>query len=91
MWNGARWSDVGGGVAGTGNFSVSALAPMGSSLYVAGSFTNAGGLVVNRIAKWGGANWSALGSGITATPFVNSSTVFKGETNGAGIGHKAAS
>jgi hypothetical protein len=61
-WNGSSWSDLGGGVSGTGNFSVSALAAIGGDLYAGGSFTNAGGLDVNKIAKWNGSGWSALGS-----------------------------
>ncbi|MEO5801908.1 MAG: hypothetical protein ABIR24_00135 [Verrucomicrobiota bacterium] len=63
-WNGANWSNVGGGLFGTGSFSVQALAAIGSNLYAGGTFTNAGGLNVNRIAQWNGTSWSALGSGV---------------------------
>src|SRR5262245_42638031 len=36
----------------------------GPALYVGGSFTSAGRVVANRIAKWDGERWSALGSGM---------------------------
>jgi trimeric autotransporter adhesin len=39
----------------------------GPSLYAGGTFTTAGGVTVNRIAKWDGTEWSALGSGIDGT------------------------
>ena len=73
-WNGSTWSAVGGGVSGTGTYSVSALARIGNDLYAGGNFTTAGGVPVNRIAKWDGTNWSGLGNGITRT-FGNSSVV----------------
>ena len=46
----------------------------GLALYAGGSFTTAGGLVANRIAKWDGSTWSALGSGMNG--LVNALTVF---------------
>jgi trimeric autotransporter adhesin len=60
VWNG-RWSALGSEVDG----SVSALVfdAMGD-LFAGGSFTTAGGVVANRIAKWDGTNWSALGTGM---------------------------
>src|SRR5207253_2342845 len=36
----------------------------GSDLYVGGTFTSAGGLPANNVAKWNGTTWSALGSGV---------------------------
>lgn len=62
-WNGSAWSDVNGGLGGSGTFGVSAFAAIGADLYVGGSFTNAGGLPASRIAKWNGSAWSPLGSG----------------------------
>ncbi|GIV23724.1 MAG: hypothetical protein KatS3mg025_1383 [Bacteroidia bacterium] len=49
--------------------SVRALLPVGSDLYVAGSFTSLGnGTVVNRVAKLSSTgSWSALGSGLGPT------------------------
>ena len=44
----------------------SALAVDGAgNLYAGGSFTMAGGVNANRIAKWDGAAWSPLGNGMT--------------------------
>lgn len=65
-WDGSNWSAGGGGVFSTHPYAggVSALATIGTNLYVGGFFTNAGGVAVNNIAKWDGSNWSALGSGI---------------------------
>ncbi len=47
-------------------------------IYVGGTFTQAGGVNVNRIAKWNGKTWSALGSGVvggggfnTNNPVIN--------------------
>lgn len=34
-------------------------------VYVAGSFTTAGGTTVNNVARWDGATWNAMGSGGT--------------------------
>jgi hypothetical protein len=70
MWNGASWSNVGGGLRGTGNFSVTDMTAVGNNIYACGSFTNAapGALIVNRVAKWDGASWSALGTGMTPAP-----------------------
>ena len=41
-----------------------AVGPDGS-LYTGGSFTTAGGVPANRIARWDGAQWHPLGSGIS--------------------------
>lgn len=47
------------------NGSVNAIAVGDSGeVYVGGTFTEAGGQVVNHIAKWTGTAWEALGSGI---------------------------
>jgi len=61
-WNGASWSALGSGV----NNPVYALAMSGSTLFVGGQFTTAGGSSANRIAKFdtSASVWSALGSGV---------------------------
>src|SRR5437667_11671698 len=43
------------------------------TVYVGGSFTVAGAVPANYIAKWNGSSWSALGSGVLSTfsPSVN--------------------
>lgn len=58
-WTGDAWEAVGGL-----NGQVSALAVHGGELIVGGSFTEAGGLTVNRIAAFDGADWRALGGGV---------------------------
>ena len=61
-WDRIAWSEVGGGV--TGVDGVYALVVhddgAGDALYVAGSFTHAGGVPANNVAKWDGTKWSAL-------------------------------
>jgi hypothetical protein len=42
----------------------------GPALYAGGTFTTAGGVAANRIAKWNGSSWSALGSGITGNVYA---------------------
>ncbi|MAG56981.1 MAG: hypothetical protein CMJ83_11860 [Planctomycetes bacterium] len=69
-WDGTSWSPLGSGVSSSAA-SVSALAVFdggtGPALYVGGTFTSAGGVVVNNIARWDGSTWSPLGSGVTGT------------------------
>jgi hypothetical protein len=65
------------------NGSVNALAIDASgNLYAGGSFTTAGGVTVNRIAKWNGSTWSALGSGMNtivyALAFDSSGNLYAG-------------
>jgi trimeric autotransporter adhesin len=60
---------------------VDALAVQGNNVYVGGTFTHAGGVPVNSIAKWNGTQWSALGSGVDGpveTLLVVGSQVFAG-------------
>ena len=61
-WNGATWSEVGGGTNGT----VNDLVDSGGKLYIAGSFTRVSNNVmpVKRIASWNGAVWDSLGGGM---------------------------
>jgi hypothetical protein len=66
-WDGRQWSDVGGGVIGSGT--VRSLATRGGDLYAGGTFTNIGGVAANRVARWDGTNWSAFGSGVSSTVF----------------------
>lgn len=72
-WDGSAWSQVGGGVPGTGSAfngsPVGALEFLGTDLYVAGNFTTVGsGVAALNIARWNGSAWSALGSGLKAAP-----------------------
>jgi hypothetical protein len=64
-WDGSQWHALGRGVGGMEYPSVHALAvgPDGS-LYAGGTFSTAGGVAANLIARWDGAQWHPLGSGI---------------------------
>ena len=72
-WDGAAWSSLGAGTginrALQGSYlpppMVSALAADSvGNLYAGGSFTHAGGVAANRIARWDGASWLPLGTGL---------------------------
>lgn len=64
-WDGAAWSDVGGGLDGD-VYGLRAFDDgSGSALYAVGDFGLAGGAVaVNRVGRWDGATWSAVGNGL---------------------------
>jgi hypothetical protein len=68
-WDGTQWTALGSGV--DAPVSVSSLAVYddgtGPALFVGGSFTTAGGVAAQRLAKWAGQQWSAVGSGMDAT------------------------
>jgi hypothetical protein len=71
-WSGGVWSPLGSGVGGS-NPTVTSIAggivgDSKSALYVGGTFTSAGGVMANRIAKWSGSAWSAVGSGLNGQP-----------------------
>jgi hypothetical protein len=62
-WDGTSWDDLGGGVTGAGLVTVDRLAidPTQSSTIVAtGNFSEAGGTLVNKIARLDGSQWGAL-------------------------------
>jgi len=73
-WDGAGWSEVGGGLGG----SVFALAVYddgsGPALYAGGTFQSAGGVPASRVARWDGVSWSPLASGVDGS--VLALTVF---------------
>lgn len=93
-WNGLAWQALGGGVTGSvSRAAVNALAvldldgsgPGPASLFVGGSFTIAGGVPANGIARWNGATFSALGSGIGAAgSFPNVRALGAFDEDGAG-------
>ncbi len=75
------WSALGSGVSGvTGAYSsVNALAVLpGGDVVVGGSFTTAGGLPANRIARYNPASgeWSALGSGVNGVSATINPSVY---------------
>lgn len=65
-WNGSAWSKLvePGATLGLSGGTVSALAAGGGNVYAGGTFTTAGEVVANGIAKWNGSEWSALGTGM---------------------------
>ena len=66
-WDGTAWHALGSGVSSLGFTPpfVSSLAAMPNGDVVAGgSFSFAGGVVANNIARWNGTIWSTLGTGI---------------------------
>jgi hypothetical protein len=65
-WNGTAWSGLGEGIQ-RAQFAVqisTLVEDSNGSLYLAGSFSQAGGLPVNNIARWNGSEWQALGAGL---------------------------
>lgn len=55
------WSSIG-PFSASGQLNILATVQNGSDLYVAGDFTNAGGITgADYLAKWNGTNWSAVG------------------------------
>lgn len=76
-WDGASWSDVGGGVTGypgfpsiVGGGTVYALTVFddgsGKALYAGGMFSHAGGTPASCVAKWDGVSWASVGA-----PFIH--------------------
>ncbi len=71
-WDGADWTPLGSGLAGTRTppwppYATSAISfddGSGSALYVAGNFTSAGGVPANGLARWDGQSWSAADQGL---------------------------
>jgi hypothetical protein len=53
------------------NSNATSIAVLGTNVYFAGPFTNAGGVTANRIAKWDGNFWSGVGGGVVGTGTIN--------------------
>jgi trimeric autotransporter adhesin len=64
-WDGDRWSALGAGVGGERWVRVYALAVLDNGELVAGgTFSRAGGVTVNSIARWDGEDWHPMGGGM---------------------------
>ena len=67
-WDGAVWRSLGNGaengVTDDVVAYVNAIAFSGSSVYVGGLFSRAGGAGAGSIARWDGAHWDSLGGGV---------------------------
>lgn len=66
-FDGANWYSLGTGLSGSSTPTVTsptinAIAIDGNNVYVGGSFTSAGGVGVQNIARWDGTNWYGMGS-----------------------------
>ncbi len=62
-------------IVGTGlNSNVTYMAVIGTNLYVAGLFTNAGGIAANKLAKWDGNIWTNVGGSVVGTGNINALT-----------------
>jgi trimeric autotransporter adhesin len=62
-------------VVGTGlNSNVVAMTVLGTNLYVAGLFTNAGGVTASHIAMWDGNTWWPVGAGVVGNGTVDALT-----------------
>jgi hypothetical protein len=73
------WGAMGTPTNGTSAGVTSIFALDASNVYVGGSFTSAGGVSANYIARWNAvdSSWSRLGTGVgTTTPRVNSISAF---------------
>ena len=68
-WDGTNWYPLAGGTAGGSSSAnrVLAIAGRGNEVFVAGTFTNVGGIDVANVARWDGANWWNLGYGFDAS------------------------
>src|SRR6476661_40525 len=62
--SGTTWSSLGSGL--NNQVYATAVAANGD-VYVAGSFTSAGGVAANHVAKWNGTSWSSVGGGLNGT------------------------
>jgi T5SS/PEP-CTERM-associated repeat protein len=86
-WTGSSWSPLGAGA----NGSVFAMTVFddqqggGPALYVGGSFSQAGGLTTNGIARWDGTSWSTVGTGMggVGSPRVEALAVYDDGTGPA--------
>ncbi len=68
IWDGVSWEGLGGGmngrVAGLGSFDPDGSGPAPADLIAVGTFSMAGGVPANNIARWDGANWHAMDEGL---------------------------
>jgi hypothetical protein len=72
VWNGVGWSGLASQMSGI----VSAQTVYDNKLVIGGSFSSAGGSILNNMAYWDGSNWSSPGSHTNG--FVRALTVYDG-------------
>jgi hypothetical protein len=81
-WDGAAWSELGGGVGLDVGEEVAALLVYNGELIAAGGFDVAGGSPANNIARYDGVSWEPLGLG-TSSFVAGSSTRLAGRRRAA--------
>ncbi len=82
-FDGKNWYSLGTGVSGSSTPNgtaptINAIAINGNNVYVGGSFTSAGGVGVQNIARWDGTNWYAMGNpgGLVYSVTIRSNVVY---------------
>lgn len=64
-WDGTAWSPLGTGLTlPAGSFGATAGVLANGDLVVGGTFTHAGGIAAQNVARWDGIAWQAMGSGL---------------------------
>jgi hypothetical protein len=84
-WDTGAWHALGSGLSDSGYglmAKVDAITFLGGYVYVGGSFTNAGAVPTQNIARWNGTTWEAVGSGFNGT--VRALAVMDGNLYAAG-------
>ncbi|MBW7906859.1 MAG: hypothetical protein LC135_02595 [Phycisphaerae bacterium] len=64
-WDGQSWHPLGSGMNADVRSIISRVENGQTVIYVAGTFTSAGGVPARRVARWNGQSWSALGTGLS--------------------------
>ncbi len=65
QWDGTSWSSLGSGISTPSvGATVESMVVFNGELYAAGTFTLAGGVLANNVAKWDGSSWTNVGTGI---------------------------
>jgi len=86
-WDGSEWSALTGPSWAGVDDTINALAVFddgtGTALYAGGDFWNAGGVMVDKIARWDGTEWSAL-SGPSGTGMDNNVYSLTASDDGSG-------
>jgi hypothetical protein len=86
-WTSAGWSAI--GITGSGDINAFSVFDPGTGprLYAGGTFSNVGGVTINRLAQYDGVTWSAVGTGPLAPGIIFCMTTYNdGASNALYIG-----